>query len=60
MIAQWAIVQDCDLNSYKRVETPFDGFVTDPSENGYDLKCFEYTKGCKGRVMRCKYDGDHG
>ena len=27
---------------------------------GSNLKCYEYTKGCEGRVMNCNYEGVHG
>ena len=60
MVKGWATTQDCDLSSYKRVKTPFDNYVTDATQSGYNLKCYEYTKGCQGRVMRCKYKGTHG
>ena len=60
MAKGWATTQHCDLSSYKRVKTPFDNYVTDATQSGYNLKCYEYTKGCQGRVMRCKYKGPHG
>jgi len=34
--------------------------VKDETKSGYNLRCFEYTKGCKGRIMRCRYEGKHG
>lgn len=60
MISQWAVVQECNMTSYARVETPFDKVVTDKTAVGSNHECFEYTEGCRGRVMRCLYHGAHG
>lgn len=60
MITQWAVIQDCNMTSYAHVKTPFDHAVHNKTAIGSHLKCFEYTEGCKGRVMRCFYNGAHG
>lgn len=52
----WGLVQGCDTTSWQKVETPFDTI-----EDGLNLVCHEYTRGCKkGRAMSCMYDGWHG
>lgn len=59
MTWEWAKVQDCDLNSQERVITPYDDWVTHPETKGYNLKCYEYTKGCAARVINCAFYGTH-
>lgn len=56
---EWAKVQGCDMNSYKRIHTPFDNYIKSRTRKGYNLRCFEYTKGCAARVINCQYYGTH-
>lgn len=51
----YGLVQGCDLESWERVITPWD---YKPGNN--NLACHEFTKGCKGRVMSCMHEGEHG
>lgn len=59
VVAEWAKVQGCDESSWSRITTPYDDYITDNTRKGYNLHCFEYTKGCAGRVMNCLYYGKH-
>lgn len=55
----WAEVQGCDMSSYKQFSTPYDSNIKHRWTKGYDLKCYEYTKGCAARVVNCEYYGTH-
>ena len=56
MLQQWAVMQKCDMHSYKQVKTPYDDYVKEAGAAGSNMTCFEWTKGCKGRIMRCTFE----
>jgi len=58
IITDWAKTQGCDLDSMERVVTPYDNYEK-RLRKGYNLHCFQYTKGCSGKVMQCAYKGTH-
>lgn len=59
MTKAWAQVQGCELDSYQRIKTPYDKVTDEKKVKGYNLTCFEYERGCAGRVVNCHYFGIH-
>jgi len=48
MIKDWAETQGCDMDSMERIVTPYDNAEKRRFKKGYNLHCFQYTKGCSG------------